>query len=115
MKTYAVLIAVAGLALAGCSSSDQASATGTWRATEPADAYLELVDDGTLSGTDGCNRLFGGWEKDGSTITFGAIGMTEMYCEGVNDWLSQMHTATITDATMTIFNEAGSNIGELKR
>lgn len=41
--------------------------------------------------------------------------MTEMYCEGVNDWLSQMHTATVTDATMTIFNEAGSNIGELKR
>lgn len=115
MKTYAVLIAVAGLALAGCTSSDQASATGTWRATEPADAYLELVEDGTLSGTDGCNRLFGDWEKDGSTITFGAIGMTEMYCEGVNDWLSQMHTATITDATMTISNEAGDNIGELKR
>ncbi|OKX87091.1 META domain-containing protein [Corynebacterium glutamicum] len=113
MKTYAVLIAVAGLALAGC--SPQASATGTWRATEPADAYLEIVDDGTLSGSDGCNRLFGDWEKDGSTITFGAIGRTEMYCEGVNDWLSQMHTATVTDATMTIFNEAGSNIGELKR
>lgn len=113
MKTRAVLISVAGLVLAGC--SPQASATGTWRATEPADAYLEIADDGTLSGTDGCNRLFGGWEKDGSTITFGAIGMTEMYCEGVNDWLSQMHTATVTDATMTIFNEAGSNIGELKR
>lgn len=53
MKTYAVLIAVAGLALAGCSSS----APGIWRATEPADAYLEIADDGTLSGTDGCNRL----------------------------------------------------------
>ncbi|OKX83621.1 META domain-containing protein [Corynebacterium glutamicum] len=113
MKTRAVLISVAGLVLAGC--SPQASATGTWRATEPADAYLEIVDDGTLSGSDGCNRLFGDWEKDGSTITFGAIGMTEMYCEGVDDWLSQMHTATVTDATMTIFNEAGSNIGELKR
>lgn len=113
MKTRAVLVSVAGLVLAGC--SPQASAAGTWRATEPADAYLEIVDDGTLSGTDGCNRLFGGWEKDGSTITFGAIGMTEMYCEGVDDWLSQMHTATVTDATMTIFNEAGSEIGELKR
>ena len=114
MKTYALLIGASAL-LVGCSSSDQASAPGIWRATEPADAYLELVEDGTLSGSDGCNRLFGGWEKDGSTITFGAIGMTEMYCEGVDDWLSQMHTATLTDATMTIFNEAGEEIGELKR
>jgi heat shock protein HslJ len=37
-------------------------------------------DDGAVSGTSGCNRYMGTYEVDGSAITFGALGGTEMGC-----------------------------------
>jgi heat shock protein HslJ len=60
------------------------------------DAYLnsqgELVDvlpdtevtakfqDGQVTGKAGCNNYFGSYESDGSSLTLGAMGMTEMFC-----------------------------------
>ncbi|BAU94501.1 hypothetical protein N24_0239 [Corynebacterium suranareeae] len=106
-----VLLAISGMFLAACSTS----VAGSWNAAEPAGAHIELSNDGSVAGSDGCNQFSGSWHKDGSTITFSSIVQTEMYCDGVNDWLTQLHAATVTDSTMTVFNEAGENIGELKR
>lgn len=116
MKKFAIVVVAVSAVLAGCSQSAAASATGMWSTAAPSGAYIELMEDGSLAGSDGCNRLMGSWEKDGADITFGTVGMTQMFCEGVDDWLSQMNTANLADDfTMTIFNEAGDNIGELKR
>jgi heat shock protein HslJ len=41
-----------------------------------------------ISGSTGCNSYFGSYEVSGSDITFGPLGMTEMYCmdpEGIMD------------------------------
>jgi heat shock protein HslJ len=35
---------------------------------------------GQVTGSAGCNSYFGSYESDGSSLTLGAIGMTEMYC-----------------------------------
>jgi heat shock protein HslJ len=35
---------------------------------------------GQVTGSAGCNSYFGSYESDGSNLTLGAIGMTEMYC-----------------------------------
>jgi heat shock protein HslJ len=37
-------------------------------------------DDGTASGTSGCNHYSGTYEVDGGAVTFGALGGTEMGC-----------------------------------
>lgn len=38
-----------------------------------------------LSGTGGCNRIFGTIEVSGDKIKFGPVASTRMYCEGVNE------------------------------
>ncbi len=40
----------------------------------------EFSDDGTITGTSGCNHYFGSYKLMGSTIVVGSIGSTKMYC-----------------------------------
>jgi len=80
--------------------------------TEPS---LELVDDGTLTGTDGCNRLRGGWTEEDDRVSFGQVASTRMACEGVDTWLSSLDSATVDGDTMTVFDASGSEIGTLER
>ena len=47
---------------------------------------LTLVKDGTMSGTDGCNRLKGGWKQDGEAVSFTAVAGTQMRRIGVDTW-----------------------------
>ena len=121
--TGALLVAAA-LALAGCATNAGSGAfdtepsdpVGTWgdttTRTEPS---LVLADDGTLTGTDGCNRLRGGWSADGDTVTFDQVASTRMACEGVDTWLSGLATATISGAEMTVLDASGAELGTLAR
>jgi heat shock protein HslJ len=129
----AILVATAtAFALAGCATSDggtagagygegggagaSASAIGTWgdtaTRTEPS---LVLAQDGTLTGTDGCNRLHGEWTEDGDTVTFDQVAATKMACEGVDTWLSGLASATIAGTEMTVLDASGTEIGTLTR
>jgi heat shock protein HslJ len=47
----------------------------------PEEARVDLLlDGGEASGESGCNRYFGTFETDGSAISFGALGGTQMAC-----------------------------------
>ena len=122
-------VASAALLLAGCAGSsgtDQtpkptttsksADVTGSWgdAAKESAPA-IELAGDGTLTGTDGCNRLTGSWKLEGDTIAFGELASTKMACIGVDTWLSGARTATVSGSTMTVLGEGGAELGTLDR
>ena len=91
-----MLVVVAGGVLAGCASSSGSGAElsdtdveGEWTQTdsEPP-VYLELAEDGGLTGSDGCNQLTGSWEVDGTEVDFGDLAATMMACEDVDTWLS---------------------------
>lgn len=114
-----MLAASAALLLTACASpstTPAASHAGIWGDAAGTGApYLELDDDGKLSGTDGCNRLIGTWKADGNDITFGELASTRMACEGVDAWLAGAVSATITDTTMTVIGADGSEIGALDR
>ena len=114
-----VLLAV----LAGCASSTSSGSelssedvTGEWveAGSEPR-VYLELADDGALSGSDGCNQLTGSWEVDGSEVDFGELGSTMMACEDVDTWLSGAGSATVSGDELTVLGADGSQIGTLER
>jgi heat shock protein HslJ len=115
----AAVLAFAALTLAGCAGSDDASGgstidpVGTWgdRSAE----YLSLEDDGTLTGSDGCNRLTGTWKVEADQVQFGSIASTRMACEGVDDWLSGAHAASIADTTMTVLDDGDAQIGSLEK
>lgn len=110
-------LAIAGvlaLALTGCAGNG-ADVYGTWGEKANAKPYLELSDDGSVAGSDGCNRMTGNFTVDGDTVTFGQLASTLMACEGVDTWLSKAETATVDGDTMTVFNTKGDEIGTLDR
>lgn len=115
LRLFAAAAAVAALALTGCSSA-ASTVVGSWGDSAQTDQpSLNFSDDGKVTGTDGCNRLMGGYTEDGGVITFEQLASTMMFCEGVDTWLSQAVTAKLSGDTLTINNEAGAEIGTLKR
>jgi heat shock protein HslJ len=119
MRVAGLLLATTAAALAGCAGSDDASGgstidpVGTWG--DPSAEYLSLADDGSLSGSDGCNRLTGTWEVEADQVRFGSLASTKMACEDVDDWLSQADAASISDSTMTVLSSTGAKIGTLEK
>lgn len=108
MKRILSLVAAAGLVaagVAGCSGSGSGSASGegdtatqesvvgTWNLVDGkgpegevkplAEIPVELVvqEDGTFSGTSGCNNIMGTMTVTDGAIDMGAIGQTMMMCE----------------------------------
>lgn len=108
---FAAAVAIA--VLFGCAAGS--AAEGTWGKGSDGSPQLVLEGNGTLTGTDGCNRLTGTWSEDKQTVTFGEVAATQMYCEDVDTWLSTMSTATVDDATMTVFDSSGAEIGTLAK
>ncbi|MGN0065871.1 MAG: META domain-containing protein [Nocardioides sp.] len=88
---------------------------GTWGAPEDEQPYLELAEDGNVTGSDGCNRLMSAWEADGATVTFEAVASTRKACPDVDTWLSGMATATVDGDTLTVLDKDGGEIGTLAR
>lgn len=113
-RTVAVLAAV--LLLAGCAGTPSgAKVVGHWGSTASGQPNLNIEDDGTFSGSDGCNRLSGQGQIDGDEITFGSIASTMMACEGVDTWLGKAATGNVKGDTMTVLDDKGSTIGTLDR
>lgn len=112
----AALILGAMIPLSGCDSSGSSSApspVGTWGDQDVA--YLDLGEDGALAGFDGCNRLAGSWEAEGTAVTFVGVAVTMRACIDVDDWLSRLDTAEVGRDELTVFNSDGEQIGVLDR
>ena len=115
MKNSLRFVAVAGIAmfaLTSCSASS-GNAAGTWGEEADGQPHLVLEEDGKLSGTDGCNRLNGGWEQDGDVVTFGEVATTAMACPDVDTWLMDLDSARIEGDTLLVNDASGSKIGSL--
>lgn len=126
---------VLALALAGCSSgpssdptsspdagssdagsSDAVGIVGVWGDSDTRDApSLVFAEDGSVSGTDGCNRLVGSWTADGDTVDFAPLASTRMACDGVDTWLSNGVSGTWDETSLVVVDESGAEIGTLER
>ncbi|UTX52092.1 META domain-containing protein [Leucobacter aridicollis] len=109
-----VVAGIALFALTSCSASS-ADATGTWGEEADGQPHLVLEEGGKLSGTDGCNRLSGGWEQDGEVIIFGEVAMTLMACPDVDTWLMDLDTARIDGDALLVSDASGAEIGSLAK
>ena len=92
-----------------------ASPIGQWVESDAADApFLTISADGTLTGSDGCNILNGGWTLgDDGAVQLGPLASTRKFCEGVDTWLSLAATGRIQGGVMTIQDAAGETLGQL--
>lgn len=81
----------------------------------PSGAYLQFAD-GKLSGSDGCNSLFGDAAVARDSITFGPIGTTKRACPGMTgmDDVGAVLTGTvgwrIQNDVLTLTNADGSGL-----
>lgn len=114
MLTAAAACGALALALTGCASGEDA-AVGTWEAGDDTGASLTLEEDGTLSGTDGCNRLTGSWEADGDEVSFGKMASTMKACPDMDPWLAQAVTGTVSSDEMVVSDDDGDTLGTLQR
>jgi hypothetical protein len=112
----ALVVALVGLALlAGCPAGG-GSAVGTWgRQGTAGEPYLSLARNGTLSGSDGCNQLYGRWSSDGDLVSFSDMSSTLMACEDVDAWLSRLASARVDGDRLVVLDSSGAQIGTLER
>ena len=121
--TLAAGAVVALLMLAGCAGEEgeakggSVDPVGVWGDTSDTTApSLDLADDGTFTGTDGCNQLNGSWTVDEADhVQFEDVSSTMMACEDVDTWLAGLTEATIADTTMTVLGQDGAEIGSLEQ
>jgi heat shock protein HslJ len=84
-------------------------------------ATLTLADDGTASGSGGCNTFHGAYETTGDALTFGPLATTRKLCdEGLmsleHAYLTALgNTATyaIEGNTLTLLDSSGASLLEL--
>ena len=90
--------------------------TGTWgAAVVEGEAYLELAEDGSASGSDGCNRMVGHWRRSDEGVVFSAWATTRMSCPAVDPWLSLAVSARLEDDHLVVVDQDAVQLGTLSR
>lgn len=88
---------------------------GNWMSDETGNPQMEFADDGTLTGTDGCNGFRGDYTVEGEVATVKLGASTLKACQGVDDWLRGADTVTVEGDTMHVMDKNGEDIGTLER
>jgi heat shock protein HslJ len=115
----AALVAAGGLA--GCAPADQGAEapvedlTGVWGIQDTVGVVsLELAGDGSVSGTDGCNRVTGTWEQNGTQVAFGPWATTRMACPSVDTWVTLSVKATLEGDDLVFVDQYAVEVGTLQ-
>ena len=96
---FAALVFAVGIP--GCSDATP-KLDGAWRATEVQGQIVSGptldIDAQKVSGNAGCNRFNGPIQVDGSTVKFGPLATTRMFCDGKMEaesaYLAALQSAT---------------------
>ncbi len=114
------------------SSTTNLSLLGTWTLAEmpnldlkkdfPAKTPTLTFEPVTkkFTGNSGCNNLFGGFTTVQNGLEFSGVGMTRMFCEGVNEYafttaLNSVKTYSIKNDTLTLYDANNKEVMQLKK
>ncbi|WP_180968909.1 META domain-containing protein [Microbacterium aurantiacum] len=110
------------LALSGCATGTTGPGEaegdiviGTWSSAEKGEPHLTFQEDGTYTGSDGCNGLAGSYSQTDETIVLEPGLATRKACIGVDAWLFGAHTASLSEDSLIVFSKDGTEIGTLTR
>jgi heat shock protein HslJ len=67
-------------------------------------------DDGTITGSAGCNRYFADFNRTGTSLGFGPIGSTKMYCSEPDGRMAQEQAYLSLLATVAGYEIEGSRL-----
>lgn len=91
---------------------------GVWVAEKgPEGTQVDLREDGTLVGNDGCNDFGGqGWTLSGADVAVSGDRISTLRaCEGVDTWLDGATSFRWDAGTLQALNPAGDVVGTLVR
>ena len=71
---------------------------------------LELRDDGTLGGSDGCNRYMSGFTLEGDVLSLGPVATTRMACRGPEGAAEQARAFAQALAMVTGYEVEGDQL-----
>lgn len=106
---------------AGLTAPTTADLVGLWVADVPSteqEPHVELLADGTYSGSDGCNGAAGRWALGGAGRILATSGpMTAIGCEGapVPTWLASAGRAGLDGDRLVLLDASGTELGRLGR
>lgn len=93
---------------------DETTLVGTW-VGGPEDAYMQLNEDGTLVGFDGCNNFGGTWADTGEGIDFGEIAVELVACDKDDAVMAQASTAYLDGSDLALVDLSGTELLRLTR
>ncbi len=79
--------------------------------TEAGAFTLTFAQDGRVSGTTDCNNYMGSVTVDGSSLSFGQLASTMMYCEGSQE---SVFTRALMDVATYVFDAEGNLVLNIK-
>lgn len=108
--------AVTALGISACSSASSTTPVGSWGdSSVRTETSLEFLEDGSFSGTDGCNRVMGSWKADGDAFTIAPMATTLMACQDVDVWLVDPASVQVNGDTLIVLDADGAELGSLER
>lgn len=111
----ALLLALSACASGNSGSDPEYALPGTFGGAAASDPFLTFAEDGSLSGSDGCNNFTGHWTRDGNEVTIELGAMTLKACQDVDTWLSGAASASVAESLLTVHDHEGQPIGTLPR
>lgn len=78
---------------------------------------LNIIENGKLSGNDGCNSGGGSWTIEGPELRFEDLFSTEIYCANVKTYLFEARGARLSadGGQLILLSDGGQTIGTLTR
>jgi heat shock protein HslJ len=83
--------------------------------TSQGEPFLEFAEDGSYTGSDGCNRLNGTYEAADDELVLKPGLTTLMACPDVDTWVRDAKSVKVDSDTLVVFDKSGSEIGTLTR
>lgn len=89
---------------------------GKWISTkEGSSAFLQFGEDGTLTGTDGGNRISTTWGTDESGTVIKPFATTQRAVMGMEAWVGRAHRVEVDGDRLNVFDHGGNSLGALAR
>ncbi|SJN16424.1 hypothetical protein FM104_00885 [Microbacterium esteraromaticum] len=89
---------------------------GQWGEVGERSAFLTVLDDGTVAGSDGCNGMSGAWSVSDGRVVFSDMITSLMMCSGLESELQGSVVAAVASGdTLYVLDENGGLSGVLSR
>lgn len=92
------------------------SVNGRWVSSKPGStAFLKFTNDGSVSGSDGANRIATTWSNDDQGAIIDSFVSTQRAAPGMEMWVARVNRVEANGDELNVFDRSDSHLGVLMR